>query len=285
MNGQSGPWQLDALDWAMAAPAKHCHSPHMALQIWRTLIFGCWKSHDLVTDTLTHSSSPEIDRVSIKLCITFSPSWQVVSCSGVAQNDCQGWKSSQRNPLALGDTGQTALEEGQERRGPCLLLDICCHLPRDTLLPVSSCCSYLLLCGQRRGRYLVWALGLCSLSSQCCCNLPGPSHRGPCRMCRQNCSLSVELNMAQKGMQRLESEGGATFSPCPAGFRYIHGHACHARGQERVASSGEVLSTASKKHRWETTVPVLVPGDGDVVVCGGRVVVPGKGGGVVGAGG
>lgn len=29
---------------------------------------------------------------------------------------------------------------------------------------------------------------------------------------------------------------------------------------------------------------MLVPGDGEVVVCGGRVVVPGKGGEVVGAG-
>lgn len=104
-------------------------------------------------------------------------------------------------------------------------------------------------------------------------------------MCRQNCSLLVELNTVQKGKQRLWSEGGATFSLCPAGLRYIHVHPWHARGQARVASQGEVLSTATKKHRWETTVPVLVPGDGDVVVCGGRVVVPGKGGEVVGAGG
>lgn len=46
----------------------------------------------------------------------------------------------------------------------------------------------------------------------------------------------------------------------------------------------EELSTATKSLSWETAVPVLVPGDGDVVICGGGVVVPGKGGKVVGAG-
>ena len=43
-------------------------------------------------------------------------------------------------------------------------------------------------------------------------------------------------------------------------------------------------STASKKHGWETTVPVLVPG-AVVVVCGGSVVVSGQGVEVVGAAG
>lgn len=49
-------------------------------------------------------------------------------------------------------------------------------------------------------------------------------------------------------------------------------------------AKGEQLVIATKKLRWETAVPVLVPGDGGVVVFGGGVVVPGKGGKVVGAG-
>lgn len=67
-----------------------------------------------------------------------------------------------------------------------------------------------------------------------------------------------------------------------------HLHPRHARGQVRMANRVEVhevsaLFTASKKHGWETTVPVLVPGAGDVVVCGGGVEVSGKGAEVVGA--
>lgn len=112
------------------------HSPHMTLQIWRTLISGFWKSQYLVTETQTHSSSREVDRSSS--CALHSPLHGRSSPAlGVAQTDCQGWKSSQREPLALGDTGQAALEEGQERHGLCLLLEVCCHLPRDTPLPVS----------------------------------------------------------------------------------------------------------------------------------------------------
>lgn len=49
-------------------------------------------------------------------------------------------------------------------------------------------------------------------------------------------------------------------------------------------AKGEELSTATENLRRETTVPVLVPGNGDVVVWGGGVVVPGKGGKVVGEG-
>lgn len=53
-----------AFDWDMPTPPKHCHSPHMALQVWRTLIFGFWKSQDLVTESQTHLSSSETNRSS-----------------------------------------------------------------------------------------------------------------------------------------------------------------------------------------------------------------------------
>lgn len=89
---------------------------------------------------------------------------------------------------------------------------------------------------------------------------------------------------AEHGAERkaeVVGEGGTTFSPCPAGLRYIHGMPVD---KQEWPAKGEELSTATKKLRWETTVPVLVPGDGDVVVCGGSVVVPGKGGEVGGAG-
>lgn len=121
----------------MATPPKDCHSPHMALQIWRTLIFGFWQSQDLVTESQTHLSSPETDTSSS--CALHSPlHGRSSSALGGAQTDCQGWKPSHVYPLALKDTGQTALEEGQERRGLCLLLEVCCHLCGDTPLPVSG---------------------------------------------------------------------------------------------------------------------------------------------------
>lgn len=189
----------------MAPPPMHCHSPHMALPLWVPLITDFWRSHRLLKKrpvlVLRQARSSNFALLSPLLGRSLPAlRYHRLIPSPAALPEGWAWLCERQPQKGSGSRSGNMWPVFALRKGSL-------HLPRDTPLPegrlCADCCSYLPSCGQRRGRYLAWVLDPCSLSSQCCCNLPGPTHRSRSRMCSQNCRVLWELDMVQRGKQRF----------------------------------------------------------------------------------
>lgn len=86
-----------------------------------------------------------------------------------------------------------------------LLKEAPCILPREAQ-PNTACCSHLQSCGHGKGRYRVWVLVPCALSSQSRHQFPVSTHRSQLQMYRTYCSLLVHLYMVQKEKQNIHNK-------------------------------------------------------------------------------